>query len=118
MLRKHTEQGIIQARTPWHRYRESIRKEPEYLALVGNVSGSRPKELFLAALHDIEEVYSKDKAKLKKLMAESEFSITSQTEWEDFLNFLEPHDVSCGSPAHLCAAGANAQGRCSEASRY
>jgi pre-mRNA-processing factor 40 len=95
LLRKHCEQGVIQARTPWPRYRESVRKEPEYLSLASNTSGSRPKELFLDVLADIEEAYSKDKAKLKRLMADAEFVVTGDTEWEDFVNFLADREAGC-----------------------
>jgi hypothetical protein len=95
LLRKHAKQSIIQARTPWHRYRESIRKEPEFLSLASNSSGSRPKELFMDALHDIEEVFSKDKARMKRLMNDGAFVISEETEWEDFLAFLQPLEASC-----------------------
>lgn len=99
LLRKHAKQSIIQARTPWHRYRESIRKEPEFLSLASNSSGSRPKELFVDALHDIEEVFSKDKARMKRLMNDGAFTISEETEWEDFLAFLQPLEASCATIA-------------------
>jgi FF domain len=95
LLRKHAELGIVQARTTWTRYRESVRKEPELLSLAANTSGSRPKELFLDALADIEEAFSKDKARLKRIVADAEFAITGDTEWEDFLNVLHGKDAEC-----------------------
>jgi hypothetical protein len=94
-LRKHAEQSIIQAKSRWQRYREVVRKEPEYLSLAANTTGSRPKELFLDEVQALVEAFSKDKATLKRVLAEYEFVITVETEWEDFLAFLQTHDVGC-----------------------
>jgi hypothetical protein len=97
LLRKHAEQSIIQAASRWQRYREVVRKEPEFLSLVANTSGSRPKELFLDEVQALSEAFSKDKVMLKRVLAEHEFVITAETEWEDFLAFLQTHDVGCAS---------------------
>lgn len=59
MLRKHREQGLLQARTKWRRYRDIIRKDPEYLCMETNVSGSRPRELFADVMSELEEAFFK-----------------------------------------------------------
>lgn len=59
MLRKHREQGLLQARTKWRRYRDIIRKDPEYLCMETNLSGSRPRELFGDVMSELEEAFFK-----------------------------------------------------------
>lgn len=53
LLGSHREQGIINAKTRWKRYRELIRKEAQYLAVENNMQGARPK-VRLAALCSLE----------------------------------------------------------------
>lgn len=59
MLRKHREQGLLQPRTKWRRYRDIIRKDPEYLCMETNFAGSRPRELFSDILTELEEAFFK-----------------------------------------------------------
>lgn len=59
MLRKHREQGLLQPRTKWRRYRDIIRKDPEYLCMETNISGSRPRELFADVMWELEDTFLK-----------------------------------------------------------
>lgn len=59
MLRKHREQGLLQPRTKWRRYRDIIRKDPEYLCMETNIAGSRPRELFADVMIELEEAFFK-----------------------------------------------------------
>lgn len=59
MLRKHREQGLLQPRTKWRRYRDIIRKDPEHLCMETNLTGSRPRELFADVMCELEEAFFK-----------------------------------------------------------
>lgn len=42
-----------------------LKDEPAYIAVEGNQSGSRPRELFEDALEDAEKAYADDRSTLK-----------------------------------------------------
>eukprot|EP00892_Ulva_mutabilis_P004456 jgi/Ulvmu1/2382/UM130_0015.1 len=93
MLRKHREQGLLQPRTKWRRYRDIIRKDPEYLCMETNLAGSRPRELFSDIMTELEEAFFKDKVKVKAALRAAGVTVEADTEWSDFLAALEAPDI-------------------------
>lgn len=72
---------------------DSIKKEPAYLAVEKNVSGSRPKELFDDCIEEVEELFTKDRTALKDAMKQHSIEITTDSTYEEFSDALREADA-------------------------
>lgn len=106
LLKKHREQGVLKARTHWRRYREVIRKEPEYLCMETNLAGSRPRELFADVVADLDDRFNQDAVKIKAALRAAGFAVACDTDWTDFLAALDPPEMQerlkCASSRPAC----------------
>ena len=76
---------------------DKIKKEPAYLAVEKNVSGSRPKELFDDCIEEIEGEFTKDRTVLKDAIKEHSIEIVASSTFDEFLDALRDANVELDS---------------------
>ena len=83
-----------------------VRKEPSYLAVEKNVSGSRPKELFEDCIEEVEKQFGKDRSTLKDAVKDGNIEVGPTTTYEEFEAALQAADVELDKimTPHRCRA--------------
>lgn len=61
LLREHFDEGLIHARMCWREYLANIGDRDEIKAVENNLTGSRPKDLYLDLVEEAERLYEQDK---------------------------------------------------------
>eukprot|EP00191_Tetraselmis_sp_GSL018_P019477 CAMPEP_0177582924 /NCGR_PEP_ID=MMETSP0419_2-20121207/3030_1 /TAXON_ID=582737 /ORGANISM="Tetraselmis sp., Strain GSL018" /LENGTH=858 /DNA_ID=CAMNT_0019072245 /DNA_START=64 /DNA_END=2641 /DNA_ORIENTATION=- len=89
MLRAHAGEGRITARMRWKEYQPTVEDEPVYKAIEGNLSGSRPKELFYDVVEELDEQYDKDRSVLKSAVKEADISVSTEDTFPPFLEAVD-----------------------------
>eukprot|EP01119_Soliformovum_irregulare_P017107 TRINITY_DN5032_c0_g1_i1.p1 TRINITY_DN5032_c0_g1~~TRINITY_DN5032_c0_g1_i1.p1 ORF type:complete len:660 (-),score=249.63 TRINITY_DN5032_c0_g1_i1:234-2213(-) len=92
LLNESQEQGLITAQTRWSNFQRTIRDNPIYKAMIDpKQTGSLPAELFSDLLDKLEEAYQEDKKKLKAIIAELKFDLTSKTSPDELRSAVSSH---------------------------
>ena len=89
-----------------------VRKDKAYLALEGNKSGSRPKELYGDCIEEVEERFTRERASLKEGARKHDISITEDSTFEAFTTALRESDdpeLADFQEAHRCGLRWQAQ---------
>mmetsp|Transcript_21153 Transcript_21153/g.39761 ORF Transcript_21153/g.39761 Transcript_21153/m.39761 type:complete len:577 (+) Transcript_21153:51-1781(+) len=94
LLDKHFRDGKINSQTFWGDYCEEqdVVKDSRYTALIAQ-PGSTPHDLFDDFIENLENKYTQDKAKLKKLAKSKGLTITQSSTWEWFKGELKEEQV-------------------------
>ena len=66
-----------------------VRKDKAYLALEGNKSGSRPKELYGDCMEEVEERFTKERGQLKEAVRKYDIPVTEDSTLEAFTAALK-----------------------------
>ncbi|KAI8462428.1 MAG: hypothetical protein J3K34DRAFT_527752 [Monoraphidium minutum] len=105
MLREHMAEGRIGPKTRWRDYGPTVEGEPAYAELTRNKGGSRPKELFMDIVEELEEEYDGAKAAFKDALKAAGWAASQDSSWQEFLERLE-----AGAAAVEQAGGTGLQG--------
>jgi len=89
LVQDHLAAGRLTAKTRFKEYVEVLKDEAAYIAVEGNQSGSRPRELFEDVLEDAEKAYADDRALMKEMVAEGKVVATEETPFADFAEALD-----------------------------
>ncbi|GMH44030.1 hypothetical protein BSKO_11964 [Bryopsis sp. KO-2023] len=92
LLKKHREQGIINAKSRWKEYGNMIQNDEVYIAVSKNKSGSRPRELFEDMIEEMEEIYNQDRTVMKEVYKKSDITVEVHTLFDEFLNSMVEED--------------------------
>lgn len=82
LLQEKRLQGALTARTQWKTFVDVVKDEDAYRAVCTNAAGSRPKELFIDVLEELEEVLQSEKKTIVEALKELEVEITPETTFE------------------------------------
>ncbi|PRW33660.1 pre-mRNA-processing 40A isoform A [Chlorella sorokiniana] len=93
LLAKHRAEGIINAATRWKDYLPVVKEEESYAAVECNVSGSRPKELFLDVLEEMEAEYAKQREAVKAAVKERAIEVGVDSTLQAFQTALAGADL-------------------------
>ncbi|CAK8991092.1 unnamed protein product [Durusdinium trenchii] len=92
LLRQHGDEGKITSNTFWGDYAEKVVKDSRYVALIAQ-PGSTPHDLFDDYQEELQDKYSQDKNKLKKLAKSKGLVITASSTWEWFNGELKDESI-------------------------
>ena len=87
-------------------YYEVVRKNKAYVALEGNKSGSRPKELYGDCMEEVEERFSKERASLRDAVRKYDLPVGEDADFAAFSAALRDSDdpqLADVQEVHRCA---------------
>jgi len=88
LLQRHREEGRIAPRMRWKEYVALVKEEEVYKAVEGNLSGSRPRELFEDVLEELEEEYEASRGIMKDAVKSGSVAVATDTPEEAVLEAL------------------------------
>lgn len=88
LLHEHKAEGLLTIRMRWKEYASAVKEEEAYLAVVSNLSGSRPRELFEDVMEEVEEEYEGSRGVMKEAVKSGSVAVTTESSEEAVLESL------------------------------
>lgn len=101
LLREHFESAIIHAKLSWREYITKVGECDEIKDVENNLTGSRPKDLFMDIIAEAEEIYQKDKPVIDACLKVSPIEIGELT--PDYGQF-KSHIMNCDKYVDIVAS--------------
>lgn len=103
LFKNHLQQGIIHAKMRWKEFLKQMGSCEEIKSVEMNLTGSRPKDLFMDTIEEAEIMYEKEKPLIESIIRESPIEITDSTpDLESFKSHVvagqkNNHDIALAS---------------------
>jgi len=89
LLQNMYKDGILTLLTKWKEFLPLIERENDYIALTRpDYNGSTARQLFGDFLDDLEEIYKKDKVKMREYLKEKSLKINQHTTLSQFTEII------------------------------
>lgn len=90
VFKNHLQQGTIHGKLRWKEFLKQLESGEEIKAVEMNLTGSRPKDLFMDTIEEAEIMYEKEKPLIESKLQESPIEITESTpDLESFRTHIE-----------------------------
>eukprot|EP01102_Stenamoeba_stenopodia_P016381 TRINITY_DN5727_c0_g1_i1.p1 TRINITY_DN5727_c0_g1~~TRINITY_DN5727_c0_g1_i1.p1 ORF type:complete len:433 (-),score=119.46 TRINITY_DN5727_c0_g1_i1:66-1364(-) len=87
LIQNQYESGGFTIRTRWKEFLSKIRDHPALIAMIGQ-PGSTPSELYLDFIEEKEDIFDKDRSKMKGILKTNSITVTPTSDFESFRELI------------------------------